>query len=112
MILHKQMFWSETTGNRRFEFSWRLKHDKLPEGCYVVVLARPESTNLLELYPAEEAGRAGKRQENLTVVGIARDKSEAIEIARTIIDTVYQKTGGLDVWRYFSENTSDTIHTV
>ena len=95
------MFWSETTENHPFEYSWKLKHGKLSNDFYVVVLPAQGSSNLLELLQVKEAMKAEKRGEELVVVGIAAGKEEAMEIAGRIVDTVYQQTGDLKVKDYF-----------
>ncbi len=97
------MFWGEQAGKRRFELRWKLKHEKNLKGCYLIVISEEDSSNLLDLIPAEELKKLSTNEQLLesVVIGMAEDKAEAIEVARVIIDTVYQKTGGLDIRKYW-----------
>lgn len=115
MILHKRMFFGEESGKHRFEFRWKLKHNKFPSDSYVLVLPEKGSTNLLELLPGKElsgkfrkwdwqADRSISLADELIVIGIAENKEEAIEVARDIVDLVYQQTGGLDIRTFFIPN--------
>ncbi len=97
------MFWGEKAGKRRFELRWKLRHEKDLKECYLIVISDEDTTNLLDLIPAEELKDRSTNERLLdsVVIGMAEDKAEAIEVARVIIDTVYQKTGGLDIRKYW-----------
>ena len=103
MILHKDMFWGEEAGKRRFELRWKLRHQKNLKDCYLIVISDQDSSNLLDLIPAEELKHLSTNERLLdsVVIGMAEDKAEAIEVVRVIIDTVYHNTGGLDIRKYF-----------
>lgn len=69
-----------------------------PRGDYLVALpANP--VNLLDIMPVKTA----RHYEAVRVIGIAKDKQEAIGIAASIVDEVYRNTGGFDVKRYLKE---------
>ena len=67
-------------------------------GIYVLTLPIGDS-NLLEIYPAFTLKfpifREARRE--LTVIGIARGREEALSLSATIIQDVYNRTGGFNV---------------
>ena len=91
MKLCKDIRLGEKVSGKRFELTWKLKHNRPSGSIYVVVL--PEVVP--EICAYEELRR--KKQYGRTVIAAAANKSEAIEVVRALIEEMYQKTGGFDV---------------
>ena len=67
-------------------------------GIYVLTLPTEES-NLLEIYPAFTLKFPIFREasKELIVIGIARGREEALSLSATIIQDVYNSTGGFNL---------------
>ncbi len=95
MKLCKNIRLGEKVSEKRFELTWKLKHNRPLGSLYVVVLPEVALDNLMEIYAYEELRR--KKQYERMVIAAAANKSEAIEVVRSLIEEVYQETGGFDV---------------
>ena len=85
MKLCKDIRLGEKVSGKRFELTWKLKHNRPSGSIYVVVLPEVVPENLMEICAYEELRR--KKQYGRTV----------IEVVRALIEEMYQKTGGFDV---------------
>ena len=74
MKLCKDIRLGEKVSGKRFELTWKLKHNRPSGSIYVVVLPEVVPENLMEICAYE-----------------------AIEVVRALIEEMYQKTGGFDV---------------
>ena len=95
MKLCKDIRLGEKVSGKRFELTWKPKHNRPFGSIYVVVLPEVVPENLMEICAYEELRR--KKQYGRTVIAAAANKSEAIEVVRALIEEMYQKTGGFDV---------------
>ncbi|MBR0085687.1 MAG: hypothetical protein IJL97_03960 [Lachnospiraceae bacterium] len=81
----------------------RLRADednKKLEKLYLIVLpALPE--DLLDVLSYKAAKRLKKNYDELTVVGAAENREEAMKLAAVITAGVYRETGSFDIKRYF-----------
>ncbi len=95
MKVCKDIRLGEKVSVKRFELTWKLKHNRPLRGLYVVVLPEVALENLMEIYAYDELRR--KKQYERIVIAAASSKSEAIEVVRSLIEEMYQETGGFDV---------------
>lgn len=95
MKLCKDIRLGEKVSDRRFEITWKLKHNRPLGSLYVVVLPEVVPENLMEICAYEELRR--KKQYKRTVIAAAANKREAIEVVRQLIEEMYQTAGGFDV---------------
>lgn len=64
------------------------------------VIAYPANENhLLDIMPVQTA----QYYENLHVIGLAKNKREALHVAGVILDEVYRQTGGFAVQEYLKK---------
>ena len=90
MKLCKDIRLGEKVSGKRFELTWKLKHNRPSGSIYVVVLPEVVPENLMEICAYEELRR--KKQYGRTVIAAAANKSETIEVNRAMIEEKYQKT--------------------
>lgn len=69
-----------------------------PRHYYLIAFPANES-NLLDIMPV----RTAQYYENLHVIGLARNKREALHVAGVILDKVYRRTGGFAVQEYLKK---------
>jgi hypothetical protein len=79
---------------------WRIKHNAGQIGVYVIALASNKK-NLLDIIPATDLLQRSYPKQEMYVVGLAKGYDEAVDVAVSIVEEVYQMTGGFDVRRYF-----------
>jgi hypothetical protein len=79
---------------------WRIKHNAGQIGVYVIALASNRK-NLLDIIPATDLLQRSYPKKEMYVVGLAKGYDEALDVAVSIVEEVYQMTGGFDVRRYF-----------
>ncbi|HIS55868.1 MAG: hypothetical protein ACLU6W_00720 [Lachnospiraceae bacterium] len=108
MRFYKNLWVSENAAGKKFQIIWKLKHFRPQSDVYVLVLADTPH-DLIHIYPAKEFQQPyyKKRHRDLFVIGIAYTRPEALELARRIVDEVYQKTGDCDIGAYI-RNRTDT----
>lgn len=73
-----------------------VRKGKFQPDAYVVALAANEK-DLIDLYPAWTLRQSCYQNSNLQIIGVAANRSEALEIVRRIIQDTYDATGGVDV---------------
>lgn len=85
----------------RFNMIQGIRRGRLYPGAYVITPAS-NGNNILDIYPSASLLHPYLRDKDLLVVGIAADYWEALEVARQIIDEMYQKTGEFDLQKLLS----------
>lgn len=78
----------------------RIDSGKLAPGVYLVTLSHNPG-NLLEVIPAVLLVQKPFASLCPRIVGMAKGKEEAIELASDIVREIYQATGGFRVTEYF-----------
>lgn len=98
MKLCKEILLGDSVLGRRFELTWKIRHNLPVKDLYVVVLPEDETKNLMEIYEYETLQK--RKKFPCMVIAAASDKNEAIESVRILIETVNRETGGLDIRSY------------
>lgn len=99
MIWHDDLYVGESIIHKTNKIKWKICHNAGQINIYVITLASNER-NLLDIIPAQELMQKGYPKQNLYVVGLAKGYDEAVEVAASIVDLVYHKTGGFAIKSY------------
>lgn len=99
MIWHDDLYVGESIIHKTNKIKWKICHNAGQLNIYVITLASNER-NLLDIIPAQELMQKGYPKQNLYVVGLAKGYDEAVEVAASIVDLVYHKTGGFAIKSY------------
>lgn len=86
---------------KRFNMIQGIRSGRLYPGAYVITPAS-NGNNILDIYPSASLLHPYLRDQDLLVLGIAADYWEALEVARQIVDEMYQKTGEFDLQKLIS----------
>lgn len=70
---------------------------------YYLITYPANTDNLLDIMPVWTA----MHYENLQVIGLAKNKREALHVAGVILDEVYRKTGGFAVQAYLKDRLNE-----
>lgn len=102
MVWYEELYAGESIVHKISKIKWKICHNAGQLNIYVIALASNEQ-NLLDIIPAQELLQRGYPKKHLCVVGLAGGYEEAIEVAASIVDEVYKKTGAFAVRRYLAE---------
>lgn len=92
MNWYEPLYMGRKAAKRRFEIAQGLREGKWQPDVYVILPPRSEN-HVFEIVPAVMLLSPHYRDEDLTVLGIALTYWEALEVARDIVDDMYQRTG-------------------
>jgi hypothetical protein len=70
-------------------------------GVYCIAFASHQD-NLFDIMDANELLFPHYKRSKVQIVGLAKGKSEALELVQTMLMEVYHKTGSFDVRTYFT----------
>lgn len=99
MTWHENLYVGESIVHKTNKIKWKICHNAGQLSVYVITLASNEQ-NLLDIIPAQELMQKGYPKQDLYVVGLAKGYEEAVEVAASIVDEVYQATGTFGVRSY------------
>ena len=82
---------------RRYAILQGIRRGKPGKGVHVLVPSET-SRHILDILPAEELTKPYyAARENLMIFGVAADYDEAVELAASVVHTLYRKTGTTDL---------------
>lgn len=99
MILYKNLYVGNCLQKNKDRVIRKMKKGKVVLRLFCVTLPLG-SHGLLEIYPYYELQQNWLKEQNPTIVGIAKSREEAFLLVQEIVGEVYQKTGGFDVDGY------------
>lgn len=102
MRWYSRLYVGKRAKRRRYAIIQNIRHDKFQPDAYVITPASG-GNNLFDIYPAAMLLFPGFRKEELFVLGIASGYFEALEVVRSMVDDLYQKTGGFDLETWLGE---------
>lgn len=95
MKWYKKLYLGESIKQDRW-LRFQITYGKHSKGYYCIALS-DSPKNLLDIYPSQFLRTPGMNTDNIYVVGLARDKQEAFDVVRNIIEDVYIHTHGFDI---------------
>lgn len=101
MTWHENLYVGESIIHKTDKIKWKICHNAGQPSIYVIALASNEQ-NLLDIIPARELMQKGYPKQKLYIVGLAKGYEEAVEVAVSIVDEVYQATGSFAVRSYLT----------
>lgn len=92
MRWYKHLYIGEHARKKKRRIIHAVRMHKFQSGIYVLTQS-VDGQNLMDIYPAMTLLQEHYRKQDLMVLGIAVGYFEALEVARQIVDDMYQKTG-------------------
>ncbi len=108
MEWHKELYLGKSVRHRQRKVKWKIMHRAGQLRVYVITFASNEK-NLLDIIPSWELMQKHYPKQGLSVIGLAGNYDEALELAGHIIHDVYHATGGFDVKRYLDQRGTQGI---
>lgn len=106
MIWYDELYVGESIVHKTKKIKWKICHNAGQINIYVIALAS-NSENLLDIIPSQELLQKGYPKSGLRIVGLAKGYDEAVTVAVSIVDEVYQKTGAFAVREYLERKRRD-----
>lgn len=102
MVWYEDLYVGMSIVHKTKRIKWKIRHNAGQVNIYVITFASNEQ-NLLDIIPSYELLQKGYPKKDLYVVGLAKGYEEALSVAASIIEEVYQNTGTFAVRKYLTE---------
>ncbi len=99
MIWYDKLYVGESIIHKTKKVKWKICHNAGQIDIYVITFPSNRE-NLLDIIPAWELMQKAYPKKKLYVIGLAKGYDEAIELAASIVNEVYQNTGTFAVTDY------------
>lgn len=96
MEWYNHLYVGKKAKRRRFTIIQGVRDGLFDPRAYVITPPQ-NGNNILDIYPAAMLLLPPYKDQDMKILGIAADYWEALEVARQIVDEMYQKTGGFDL---------------
>ncbi len=108
MQWYSHLYMGEKARRLRYAIIQGIRAEKLQPEVYVITSPQ-NGANLCDIYPSAMLLVPSEKKKERTILGIAVTYWEALEVVRSMVDDLYQKTGevsaesfarftGIDVW--------------
>ena len=98
MKWHKKLYCGASIEHVKWA-KFQIAHGKKPKGYYCIALAT-QKDSLLDIYESRFLRTTHLSTDDIYIIGIAKEKSEAHEVVRQIIEDVYIHTKGFDIRKF------------
>ena len=95
MRWHKKLYCGASIDHVKW-VKFQIAHGKKSKGYYCIALAA-QKNDLLDIYESKFLRTTHLNTDDIYIIGVAKDKAEAHEVVRQIIEDVYIHTGGFDL---------------
>lgn len=102
MLWYKHLYVGEKAKKHRFHIIQNIRRNKLQADVYVITPAS-NGNNILDIYPTITLMQPYYQESDLMILGIADGYQEALEVAGTIVDEMYQTTGAFKLVNFLEE---------
>ncbi|MCI8391318.1 MAG: hypothetical protein HFI35_11715 [Roseburia sp.] len=106
MTWYDELYVGDSIIHKTKKIIWKIRHNAGQPNIYVIALASNDH-NLLDIIPARELLQKAYPKSGLRIIGLAKGYEEAVEVAASIIDEVYQNTGSFGIQSYLKERAAN-----
>lgn len=99
MLWYKHLYMGEKAKKHRFHIIRNIKTCKIQVDIYVITPAA-NGTDILDIYSCITLLQPYYQELDMMILGIADGYDEALEVAASIVDEMYQKTGEFDLSKF------------
>lgn len=112
-IWYDNLYFDEENAKKRTRLLRRLEKGKLEPNVYLLALPESRDRNILDIFSSLELMQPHYKDRTKYIVGIARSKQAAIELAADIVRNMYNASGAFNLREYLgfceSSGTSDQV---
>lgn len=108
-IWYDNLYFDEENAKKKARLLRRLEKGKPEPNVYVLALPDSRDRNILDIFNSLELMQPHYKGRKKYIVGIARSKQAAVELAADIVGEMYGASGGFDLRAYleFNETPND-----
>lgn len=103
-IWYDNLYFDEENAKKKARLLRRLEKGKLEPNVYVLALPDTRDRNILDIFNSLELMQPHYKGRKKYIVGIARSKQAAVELAADIVGEMYGASGGFDLRAYLEFN--------
>ena len=92
-IWYDKLYFKEDNAKKKTRLLHRLEKGKPEPNVYILALPESRERNILDIYSSLELMQPHYKNRSKYVVGIARGKQDAIELASSIVGDMYNTNG-------------------
>lgn len=93
MLWYRHLYVGEKARRHQFSIIRSIREKKYRPGAFVITPAS-NGNNILDIYPAYMLLFGAYREQEFKILGIAQGYQDALLLAGTIVNEMYEKTGG------------------
>ena len=102
MKWYRELYVSDSiAGAKVNRIKWRINHRAGVVSVYVIALAS-NSENQLDIIPAWVLKQKAYPKKELTIVGLAKGRKDALLLVKRIVEETYRTTGDADIRSYLA----------
>ena len=102
MLWYSRLYVGERARKHLFSIIRSIREKKYRPGVFVITPAS-NGNNILDIYPGYMLLLESGRVQELTILGIADGYQEALALAGTLVEEMYEKTGGFCLEEFLTE---------
>ncbi|MCI7812333.1 MAG: hypothetical protein SO016_13395 [Lachnospiraceae bacterium] len=102
MEWYPQLYVGKQVSKKRKQIVWKIRHHKKVYDVYLITLAS-NGKDMFDIFLAGYFSFPALERNCPLIVGIAGSHFEAVNLAVTIVEEVYRKTGNADARTYLEE---------
>ena len=102
MRWYKQLYYRDLSPRKCNRIRFCVKHNVLLPSAYVISLALSESEQL-DIIPARELVQKSYPKKDLSIIGIAKDYTDALSVVERIVQDVLIADPAIKIRQYFSD---------
>lgn len=103
-IWYDNLYFDEENAKKKARLLRRLEKGKSEPNVYVLALPDSRDRNILDIFNSLELMQPHYKGRKKYIVGIARSKQAAVELAADIVGEMYGASGGFDLRAYLEFN--------
>ena len=103
-IWYDNLYFDEENARKKARLLRRLEKGKPEPNVYVLALPDSRDRNILDIFNSLELMQPHYKGRKKYIVGIARSKQAAVELAADIVGEMYGASGGFDLRAYLEFN--------
>ena len=103
-IGYDNLYFDEENAKKKARLLRRLEKGKPEPNVYVLALPDTRDRNILDIFNSLELMQPHYKGRKKYIVGIARSKQAAVELAADIVGEMYGASGGFDLRAYLEFN--------
>ena len=103
-IWYDNLYFDEENAKKKARLLRRLEEGKPEPNVYVLALPDSRDRNILDIFNSLELMQPHYKGRKKYIVGIARSKQAAVELAADIVGEMYGASGGFDLRAYLEFN--------